>query len=117
MQFLHVPLADTMRRYNIFLRLILIAYRQNTLNIEWAKDLRRICENFKKNPPEEPRIGDPPKGAAVDKYTYTSAQLFGNIVSSLLTNGYLNLQQAVSIFEKAHERAKVAYGDALIKTW
>ncbi|MFO0794121.1 MAG: hypothetical protein U0586_08645 [Candidatus Brocadiaceae bacterium] len=89
----------------------------NTLNIEWAKDLKRICENFKKNPPKEPRLGDPPKGATVDVYTYANAQLFGNIVGSLLTNGYLNPQQAESIFGKAQERAKEAYGDALIKTW
>lgn len=89
----------------------------NTLNIEWAKDLMRICEEAKVNPPKEPPAVDPPKGTTVDAYTYMSAQLFVNIVDSLFKNGYLNPQQSEEIFSKAKERTKKAFGDAFIKTW
>ena len=89
----------------------------NTLNIEWAKDLERICKEAKANPPKKPPCEEPPKGAIVGRITYIQTQLFANIVESLIENGYLNIDQAVKIFDEADKKTTQAYGDAFIKTW
>lgn len=88
----------------------------NTLNIEWAKDLKRICEEAKKTPPKEPQL-EPPKGVTVDRITYRNEQLFINIVDSLVVGGYLNNDEAVKIFNKANEKTQKEYKDGFMKTW
>lgn len=89
----------------------------NELNIAWAKDLKRICEEAKASPPKVPPEIKPPKGSTIDRITYWNGKLFINIVDSLVTGGYLNNEQASKIFEDANQQTQRTFGSDFFHTW